>query len=402
MTGVMGEDGLVPRERSSLPVLCAAGLGLLMLLIAWLLDADKFSERVGMIVFCITVEVFIHGVCLFAEEWLFHSRQRYHGRTNDIFKACFRTHVVLGMFAVFLMLKLGGVSFSREQWSTVVLMCAVYLILKSLRVLSPAPVEISEICEMKKMNVAHGLAWSFYIGYLKFVLPDLQNKVSQYSSTRGKLSSPRLHILLPLNAKVPTKPEEEDTNVAFHENLPELVRDQAGVRKRSYKNSVYKITQDNETFSCVLEYATPLLTLYQMSHESRAGFGERERKQQVLLFYRTLSQILEDSLECRNHYRLVLLNDEHTGDPHYLSREIIQHLKQQDGEIHMDPIQELTNEVHAVPEEGPIGRFNGAQRAIFLEDSMSSDPTLMFSQPNSLRSEPVETTDYFNQPNTRK
>ncbi|KAL0176288.1 hypothetical protein M9458_028618, partial [Cirrhinus mrigala] len=62
------------------------------------------------------------------------------------------------------------------------------------------------------------------------------------------------------------------------------------------------------TFSCVLEYATPLLTLHQMSHESSAGFGEKERKQQVLLFYRTLSQILEDSLESRNRYRLVLLN----------------------------------------------------------------------------------------------
>ncbi|KAL0176287.1 hypothetical protein M9458_028617, partial [Cirrhinus mrigala] len=54
-------------------------------------------------------------------------------------------------------------------------------------------------------------------------------------------------------------------------------------------------------------------------------------------------------------------------DPHYLSREIIQHLKQQDGEIHMDPIQD----------------FNGAQRATFPEDPMSSDPTLMFSQPHS-------------------
>ncbi|KAL1261712.1 hypothetical protein QQF64_006977 [Cirrhinus molitorella] len=402
MSGVMGEFGLVPKERSKLPVLCAAGLGLVTLLFSWLQDSDKFSERAGMIAFCITIAAFIYSMCLFAEEWLFHSRQRYHGRINEIFKACFRKHVVLGMCAVFLMLTLGGVSFSREQWSTMALMCAVYLLLKSLGVLNLAPVEISEICEMKKMNVAHGLAWSFYIGYLKFVIPDLQNKVNQYSATRGKLSSPRLHILLPLNAKVPTKPEEEDTNVVFHENLPELVRDQAGVRKRSYKNSVYKITQDNKTFSCVLEYATPLLTLYQMSHESRAGFGERERKQQVLLFYRTLSQILEDSLECRNRYRLILLNDEHTGDPHYLSREIIQHLKQQDGEIHMDPIQELPNEVHPVLEEGPIGHFNGVQRATFPEVSMSSEPTLMFSQPNSLRSEPVETTDYFNQSNARK
>lgn len=398
MSGVMGEEDLVPRARSRLPVVCSAGLGLLMLLVAWLLDPDRFSERAGMIAFCITVETFIHSMCLFAEEWLFHSRQRYHGRINEIFQACFRGHVVFGMCSIFLMLMLGVVSFSGEQRSTIPLMCAVYLLLKSLGFLGPAPVEISEICEMKKMNVAHGLAWSFYIGYLKFVLPDLQNKVSQYSSTKGKLSSPCLHILLPLNAKVPTKPEEEDTNVIFHENLPELERDTAGVRKRSYKNSVYKITQDKETFSCVLEYATPLLTLYQMSHESSAGFGERERKQQVLLFYRTLSQILEDSLECRNHYRLILLDDEHTGDPHYLSREIIQHLKQQDREIHMDPIQEQTNEIHPVPEEGPIKYFNGVRHATYPEDPISNDPTLMFSQPQSLRSEPVETTDYFNQP----
>uniref|UniRef100_A0A8C1KCR2 Stimulator of interferon genes protein n=1 Tax=Cyprinus carpio TaxID=7962 RepID=A0A8C1KCR2_CYPCA len=401
MSGVMGEDSLVPRARSRLPVVCTGGLGLLTLLFAWLLDSDKFIERTGMITFCITVAMFIHSMCLFAEEWLFHSRQRYHGRTIETFQACFSGRVILGMCAIFLMLKLGW-SFSEEQWSTMALMCAVYLLLKCLGVLGPAPVEISEICEMKKMNVAHGLAWSFYTGYLKFVLPDLQNKVSRYSSTKGKLSSPRLHILLPLNAKVPSKPEEEDTNVVFHENLPELERDTAGVRKRSYKNSVYKITHNNEAFSCVLEYATPLLTLYQMSHESSAGFGERERKQQVLLFYRTLSQILENSLECRNRYRLVLLNDEHTGDPHFLSREIIQHLKQEDGEIYMDPIQEPPNEVHPVPEEGPVGNFNGALRGTFPEDPVSSNPTLMFSQPQSLRSEPVETTDHFNQPNARR
>nr|AQY10109.1 stimulator of interferon genes [Mylopharyngodon piceus] len=395
MCGVIGEDGLVPRARSRLPVVCAAGLSLLMLVFAWLLDSDSFRERAEMFLFCLTVERFIHSMCLFAEEWLVHSRQRYRGRINEIFQACFQGHVILGMCAIFLMLMFGAVSFSHEQWSTMAITCAVYLLLNSLGVLGPAPVEISEICEVKKMNVAHGLAWSFYIGYLKFVLPDLQNKINQYSSTRVKLSSPRLHILLPLNAVVPTKPEEEDTNVVFHENLPELELDIAGVRNRSYKNCVYKINQDNKTFSCVLEYATPLRTLYQMSQESSAGFGERERKQQVLLFYRTLSQILENSLECRNRYRLVLLNDEHTGDPHYLSRVIIQHLKQQDGEIHMDPIREPPNEIHPVPEEGQIRNFKSALYATFPEDPMSSEPTLMFSPPQSLRSEPVETTDYY-------
>lgn len=394
----MGEDALVPRARSRLPVMCAAGLGFLTLAFAWLLDSDRFSERAGMIAFGLMLERFIYSIFLLAEELVFHSRQRYHGRTSEIFWACFSGSGILGMCAVFLMLTLGGVTFSVEQWSTFNLMCAGYMLLNSLGVLGPAPVEISEICEAKKMNVAHGLAWSFYIGYLKFVLPDLEEKVREYSSRRERLSSPRLHILLPLNARVPNKPEEEDTNVLFHENLPELKLDRAGVRKRSYKNSVYKITHNNEMFSCVLEYATPLLTLYQMSQESSAGFGERERKQQVLLFYRTLSQILDNSLECRNRYRLILLNDEHTGDPHYLSRELFQHLRQQDGEIYMDP----PNEVHPVPEEGPVGNCNGALRNTFHEEPVSDDPTLMFSSPQSLRSEPVETTDYFNQSNVLK
>ncbi|XP_056106202.1 stimulator of interferon genes protein [Rhinichthys klamathensis goyatoka] len=394
MFGVIGEDGLVPRARSWLPVACEAVLGLLTLVFVWLLDADRFMERAEMIAFSLTVAAFIHSMCLFAEEWFFHARQRYHGRINEILQACFKGDVILGMCAIVLMLMFGGVSFSREHWSTMAIMCAVYLLLNSLGVQGPTPVEISEICEVKKMNVAHGLAWSFYIGYLKLILPVLQNKINQYSSTGARLSSPRLHILLPLNAVVPSKPEEEDTNVVFHENLPELELDIAGVRNRSYKNSVYKITQNNKTFSCVLEYATPLRTLYQMSQESSACFGERERKQQVLLFYRTLSQILDNSLECRNRYRLLLLNDEHTGDPHQLSREIIQHLKQQDGEIHMDPIREPPNEAYPVPEEGQIGDFNGALFAAFPEGQMSSAPSLMFSLPQSLRSEPVETTDY--------
>ncbi|XP_051505290.1 stimulator of interferon genes protein [Myxocyprinus asiaticus] len=405
MASLIGEDGVVPRPRSKLPVICAAVLGGFMLLCAWLLDSDRFIEKAVIMIFCFTVETCIHSMCLFAEEWLFHAKQRYHGRISRIFQSCFRRHAVLGLCVIFIMLMLSGVSISHDQWSTMAIMCAVYLLLKSLGILGPAPVEISEICEVRKMNVAHGLAWSFYFGYLKFMLPDLENKIATYIATRERLSSPRLHILLHLNAAVPSKPEEEDTNVVFYNNLPELVLNRAGVRKRSYKNSIYKISgQNNEMYYCILEYATPLETLYKMSHESSAGFGESERKQQVLLFYRTLSQILENSLECRNHYRLVLLNDEHTGDPHYLSKEIIQHLKQQNGEIHMDPVQELPQDrvVHPVPEEGPMRDYNAAVWGPISEEPLNSIPSLMISHPRSLRSEPVETTDDYNQHNARR
>lgn len=36
---------------------------------------------------------------------------------------------------------------------------------------SLAPAEVSAVCEEKKFNVAHGLAWSYYIGYLRLILP---------------------------------------------------------------------------------------------------------------------------------------------------------------------------------------------------------------------------------------
>ena len=69
---------------------------------------------------------------LFQENVLF---SRYHGRVNEIFQACFKGRVILGMSAIFLMLMLGGVSFSHQQWSTMAIMCAVYLLLNSLGVL---------------------------------------------------------------------------------------------------------------------------------------------------------------------------------------------------------------------------------------------------------------------------
>ncbi|KAI7801604.1 stimulator of interferon [Triplophysa rosa] len=387
----MREDNLVPRQRSRLSVVCAVVLGILALGFSFLLDSDRFTERLGLIALCITLETSLYSVCLFAEEWIFHLKQRYRGQIRRIVEACFNGHVLLGMLLIYLLLKLGGVSFSYEQLSTISLTCAVYMFSKSLSVLALAPVEISEICEVRKMNVAHGLAWSFFFGYLRFVLPDLNEKVRN-NATRMRLSSHRLHILLPLNAAAPNKPEDEDDHVVFHENLPELQLNRAGVRQRSYKNSVYKITgRNNETYYCALEYATPLQTLYQMSQDRNAGFGEKERKEQVLLFYRTLSQILENDPDCRNLFRLVLINDEHTGEAHYLSREIIQHLTQQEGEIHMNPIQE--NLVHPLPEKGVMRDVHGAA----AEDQMSSNPTLMFSLPGSLRSEPVETTDDYGQ-----
>ncbi|KAL7868354.1 hypothetical protein SRHO_G00097380 [Serrasalmus rhombeus] len=402
----MGDECVVPRPRGYAPAVCSVVLGLLFLVLISLLDSSLIREASGLIAFPLILGAVLHCLCLLTEEWVFHSQQRYGGSVKQMLRACFSSSTLAGLCVVSLALVVGGVTYTPKQWTLVVLTCALYLLLKTLGVLGPAPVEISEICESRKMNVAHGLAWSFYVGYLKLVLPELEKQVRKhYSETGEVLSSVRLHILLPLSAAATTRLEEVDRNVLFHQNLPELQLDRAGVRGRVYKHSIYKITDQNkEDYYCVAEYATPVLTLYQMSQDSYAGFSASDRRQQVLLFYTTLRHILEASLECRNRYpphpprcgtcsecsSADLYSDEQ-AEPHYLSRELIKTLQQQEQEIPMDLTRELPR---SVAEEGtyraPVwDQHNGLQ-----EEPPSSVPSLMISGPGPLRSLPVENTDY--------
>lgn len=60
--------------------------------------------------------------------------------------------------------------------------------------------------------------------------------------TRG---SRKLLILLPLNANITHTLEDEDTNIHFHDNLPDTEIDRAGVRGRVYKHSVYSLLDEN-------------------------------------------------------------------------------------------------------------------------------------------------------------
>ncbi|XP_072529662.1 stimulator of interferon genes protein [Salminus brasiliensis] len=390
----MGEEHVVPRPRGWAPAACAVGLGLIALVLVSLLDPNFIKGACELAALSLSLGALLHSLCLLTEELLFHSQQRYGGSFKRILHACFSKANVVGVFVVFIVLLLGGFTYTPQQGTFVVLTSTFYTLFKTLGLLGPAPVEISEVCETRKMNVAHGLAWSFYLGYLKLVLPELEEQVRKhFSETREMLSSVRLHILLPLSAAATARLEEVDHNVCYHKNLPELQLDRAGIRKRVYKHSIYKITDQNkEDYYCVVEYATPLLTLYQMSQDGFAGFSAWDRRQQVLLFYTTLSHILENSLECRNRYRLILLEDEQAAAlPHYLSQELIKTLQQQEHEIPMVLAQELPC---PVAEKGPLRAPVYVQHNGLQEEPPSSLPSLMISGPRPLRSIPVENTDY--------
>ncbi|XP_071783273.1 stimulator of interferon genes protein [Centroberyx gerrardi] len=399
-----GQEALVPRPRGSLPKVCASSLAAIAIAGFLLLSPEMSCGLVAMVILVLTLGPLLHGLCLLAEEMFCHANTRYRGRglLHPMLAACGlggRTLLAAGLAGLLLYLDGQPLPEKSQCWTLLLLASALYPLFKTLGVLGPSEVEVSDICEGRKMNVAHGLAWSFYLGYLRLVLPRLEDSIAAFRAThqagpfKGR-GSRKLLILVPLNANIAHKLEDEDNNIRFHDNLPNTEIDRAGVRGRVYKHSVYSVLDEQgKAHECVVEYATPLLTLYSMSQESSAGFGEPERRQQVLLFYRTLQDILEQSLECRNRYRLILLNDEHEEDPHFLSKVILRHLQQQEKEefcLTPPPHREMAHPFATHPTAPPMkGDWH-------QPDPMSREPTLMFSleKPQPLR-EAVESTDHY-------
>ncbi|XP_027865628.1 stimulator of interferon genes protein [Xiphophorus couchianus] len=389
------EDALIPSPRGSLPKVCGALVAAIATGGLLLLSPGRLIHLVALATLIVTLGPLLHGLYLLLEELLHHSNTRYRGRSllGHVLPACGlgpKTLLAAAMAALLLYLTRHSLMHKGQSWELVVLVPVLYALFKCLGVLGPSEVEVSDICEERKMNVAHGLAWSFYLGYLQLVLPSLEKSIDSFRGSHrdsfwGR-GSQKLLILIPLNANISHKLEDEDGNIQFYDSLPNSELDRAGVRGRVYKHSVYRVKDKRgKAHDCAVEYATPLLTLYRMSQERSAGFGASERRQQVLLFYRTLRDVLDQSLECRNRYRLILIKDEHEDDPNFLSNTILRHLEQQNKEefcLNGAPQQETNKPVEVEDWRN--------------SEPMSREPTLMISldRPQPLRG-PVEDTDSF-------
>ncbi|XP_077166845.1 stimulator of interferon genes protein isoform X2 [Paroedura picta] len=266
----------------------------------------------------------------------FFCRLRYHGEYLRTLKACldFHRHGLLLLIcgaAYSLLSKESGLPLCLYMS----LMCLCQLLTIAFGLQNPSAAEISEISERNNLNVAHGLAWSYYIGYLKIILPRLKDSISIFNETNNFLlkckKTRKLHILIPLNCHVPDNLLTADSRIQFINNLPEVAVDRAGIKRRSYKNSVYGVLDENQKMHfCVVEYATPLQSLNIMSQDENAALSSQARLEQAKLFCRTLEEILENSKECSGCYQLIVYDGE--NGEHFLSKEILRHLKQQDQE----------------------------------------------------------------------
>lgn len=187
-----------------------------------------------------------------------------------------------------------------------------------LRQLSPA--EISDLIEKENKNVAYGLAWGYYLNYLKLVLPTLKDRIAKLEQFRQQISV-KLFILVPRTCYIRGKIASFDSRVKFVVNLPEMTRDSGGIKDRSYKNAVHmveKLQPDGtvEKYFFLVEYATALETLYKMSRNGDDSLTNDERDHQVVLFFQKLTELLNNCKVCKGLYKLVPISGE---DPNEIS-----------------------------------------------------------------------------------
>lgn len=166
--------------------------------------------------------------------------------------------------------------------------------------------------------MAAGLAWSYYFGYLKLVLPRLEQRISESEQFRYKITDKELFILLPKTCFTCDDIEQADSRVKWVGNLPESKINREGSKDRSYKHAVHEVGMHcpadgtMEEYYFIVEYATPLMTLYDMFVD--AQLTDPERDQQIMLFTRKLSEILDENAECRGKYKLVPISGNETNE----------------------------------------------------------------------------------------
>lgn len=183
---------------------------------------------------------------------------------------------------------------------------------------------LSNLSVLKGLDYGTGMAYSFYYGYLRLILPSTETskkgiieKIENFEANHN-VTFPvhKLFILIPSSGYIP--PDLKEASYQWMENARELEEDRrnrAGNIGRTYRNNVYKIRQDKENGKdpvyVVVEGATPLLTYYEVQKHSHleSAIYKRYKCKIIEMFYRKLQEILQNEPETRDLCELIYYDD---------------------------------------------------------------------------------------------
>ena len=263
-------------------------------------EKEFYSQMITMALhtLCVVLGEMIRRFFLMCEEFK-HRNTRYEGEWKRIFKATFpiddrKRSLVAAIIIIIACLLFGYLLYERYEIlprpDFVIFFFLHSLVVDqlshicSLRQL--APVETSDLIEKENRNVAYGLAWGYYFGYLKLVLPKLKDQIEKSRQFRRQIRVKKLFILVPKTCVINDNIVDADSRVKWVANLPMIKRNSGGIRKRSYKSGVHMIQKRQpdgtmEKHFFVVEYATTLKTLYHMSECADNVLNREERHHQV-------------------------------------------------------------------------------------------------------------------------
>ena len=208
-------------------------------------------------------------------------------------------------------------------------LCLVPLVSFLLGLKRATQAEISELNEAGTTNVANGLAQIFYSGYLKLILPGIMEVINLLENdidgqaARDIIEDHKLFIVIPKDCNCASTFAEVDPNIKFVSEAQARVMSRAGTQRRVYKTSIYKVVSDHGTFYCLMEFATPLLSILDMQTDPRFTFTREDKDQQVALFYKRLREILDRDERCKGKYHLVLTSDAREDLADVIGKEVL-------------------------------------------------------------------------------
>ncbi|XP_034185691.2 transmembrane protein sting [Osmia lignaria lignaria] len=181
-----------------------------------------------------------------------------------------------------------------------------------------------DINSMQGLDYGTGMAYSYYYGYLRLVLPTtgslnkgLIEKLENIEDENNiRVAVHKLLILIPESSYVP--PDLKEASYKWMESartLEEEIRDRAGVKNRIYRNSLYKIFPDGDRNSTPVyvpvEGATPLVTFGEVQKHAHpeTKVYSKYRKDVIKRFHEKLKELISSDPECADKCELIYYND---------------------------------------------------------------------------------------------
>ncbi|XP_030754304.1 stimulator of interferon genes protein [Sitophilus oryzae] len=184
------------------------------------------------------------------------------------------------------------------------------------------------IAKENGLDYGSGMAYSFFFGYLNYILPktgdkmkNLEEMMKDYESLNNvQFECHKIFILIPKSLTCHVEINAVSSLMELRSSLEDKVKTVAGVRDRVYRNSVYTIQHERTgklIYVCA-EYATPLKTFKEVCEKStpHTNYYTRHKNDILLQFYLTLSKILEFT-EMDKKCELVYYDDKDDNNQYY-------------------------------------------------------------------------------------